>query len=186
DWCKLQASAVNPLHPSKLRAHVKDIMGQLPSRNWHYLFLGWHKNLLISCPNGLDPKCACNFNKETLGEWFEVWRQLEKYDDVLLSSFHQKDEYIMLAGALGISQDGTVEELKTRIKNYIADPMHAADITQNPCFSGLFLAVGKSCTKNPASPDHPGHPDHTHHINFRILQSSAMHQPYCQHTQHIP
>ncbi|KIK94347.1 hypothetical protein PAXRUDRAFT_143064 [Paxillus rubicundulus Ve08.2h10] len=57
-WCKLQSSAANPLHPSKLWEHVKDIMGQLPSRNWHYLFLHWHKTLLSSHPNGLDPKHA--------------------------------------------------------------------------------------------------------------------------------
>ncbi|KAF8842837.1 hypothetical protein BDN67DRAFT_1009485 [Paxillus ammoniavirescens] len=48
--------------------------------------------------------------------------------DAPLSSFRRKDEYITLAGALGISQDGTVEELKTRIKDYIADLTHAADI----------------------------------------------------------
>ncbi|KIJ13520.1 hypothetical protein PAXINDRAFT_38740, partial [Paxillus involutus ATCC 200175] len=83
DWCKLQSSAANPLHPSKLRAHVKDITGRLPSRNWHYLFLRRHKTLLISRPNGLDPKRACNFNKETVGEWFEMQRQLEeKYNGI--------------------------------------------------------------------------------------------------------
>ncbi|KAF8835973.1 hypothetical protein BDN67DRAFT_1005629 [Paxillus ammoniavirescens] len=46
----------------------------------------------------------------------------DKVFDAPLSSFRRKDEYITLAGALGISQDGTVEELKTRIKNYVADP----------------------------------------------------------------
>ncbi|KAF8834857.1 hypothetical protein BDN67DRAFT_914086, partial [Paxillus ammoniavirescens] len=104
-----------------------------------------------------------------------------------------KDEYITLAGALGISQDGTVEELKMRIKNYIADPTHAANIAQNPRFSGLFLAVGKSCMKNPSAPDRPGCPDHTHHVDFWIPQSSTTHQPYRQHRldgfyipQHIP
>ncbi|KIK93258.1 hypothetical protein PAXRUDRAFT_829146 [Paxillus rubicundulus Ve08.2h10] len=88
-----------------------------------------------------------------------------------------------LAGALGISQDGTVEELKTRIKNYIAGPTHAADIAQNPHFSGLFLAVGQSRTKNPITPDPP---DHTHHVDFGIPQSSAthVHQPYHQHGLH--
>ncbi|KIJ13527.1 hypothetical protein PAXINDRAFT_100625 [Paxillus involutus ATCC 200175] len=105
----------------------------------------------------------------------------DKVFDAPLSSFRRKDEYITLAGALGISQDGTVEELKTRIKNYIADPTHAADIAQNPRFSGLFLAVGKSRTKNPTAPDRP---DHTHHVDFGISQSSATHQPYRQHGLH--
>ncbi|KAF8837822.1 hypothetical protein BDN67DRAFT_1004716 [Paxillus ammoniavirescens] len=94
----------------------------------------------------------------------------DKVFDAPLSSFRRKDGYITLAGALSISQDGTVEELKTRIKNYIADPTHAADIAQNPRFSGLFLGVGKSRTKNPAAPDRPGRPDHTHHVDFGIPQ----------------
>ncbi|KIJ18832.1 hypothetical protein PAXINDRAFT_8206 [Paxillus involutus ATCC 200175] len=63
----------------------------------------------------------------------------DKVFDAPLSSFHWKDKYISLAGALSISQDGTVKEFKMRIKNYIADPTHAADIAQNPHFSGLFL-----------------------------------------------
>ncbi|KIK74285.1 hypothetical protein PAXRUDRAFT_20033 [Paxillus rubicundulus Ve08.2h10] len=57
-----------------------------------------------------------------------------------------EDDYITLAGALGISKDGTVEELKTRIREYLSDPSHA-DIAQNSRFAALFNASnkGKTC-----------------------------------------
>jgi len=38
-----------------------------------------------------------------------------------LSTFRRKDEFIALAGALKLSRDGTVDELKTRIKEFLAD-----------------------------------------------------------------
>ena len=59
-----------------------------------------------------------------------------------LSTFCCKDDYITLAGALGISHNGTVEELKTCIKDYLANPVNA-NIAKNPHFTTLFHAKGK-------------------------------------------
>ncbi|KAG2131399.1 uncharacterized protein EDB93DRAFT_1071080, partial [Suillus bovinus] len=54
-----------------------------------------------------------------------------------LSTLRRKDDFITLAGALKISRDGTVEELRARIKEFLADTAnrHLAD---NPRFSALF------------------------------------------------
>ena len=83
-----------------------------------------------------------------------------------LSTFRRKDDYITLAGALGISREGTVEELKTRIKDYLADPSHA-DIAQNPRFAALFQAGVKARTRLSAptqnTPSHTSEP-----LNFHI------------------
>ncbi|KAF9222756.1 hypothetical protein BS17DRAFT_837722 [Gyrodon lividus] len=78
--------------------------------------------------------------------------------DAPVSMFRRKDEYITLPGAFSISRDGTVEELKTRIKGYLADSAHAADISQNQRFSALFNTGGESRAKHPA-PNHNHQPD---------------------------
>ncbi|KIK75418.1 hypothetical protein PAXRUDRAFT_835684 [Paxillus rubicundulus Ve08.2h10] len=74
DWCKMASSSATPLHPSRLCAHVKALTGRLPSRNWHHYFLCHHNSLFITRPHGLDPKCAQNFNRETISEFFEMRR----------------------------------------------------------------------------------------------------------------
>ncbi|KAG2062863.1 hypothetical protein BDR04DRAFT_1164542 [Suillus decipiens] len=58
----------------------------------------------------------------------------------------RKDDFITLASALKISRDGTVEELRARIKEFLADAenQHFAD---NPHFSALFQ-MGKTHSKN--------------------------------------
>jgi hypothetical protein len=63
-----------------------------------------------------------------------------------LSTLRCKDNFITLAGALKISRDGTVEELRVRIKEFLADAknQHFAD---NPRFSALFQ-MGKTRSKN--------------------------------------
>ncbi|KAH7917731.1 DDE-domain-containing protein, partial [Leucogyrophana mollusca] len=70
-------------HPKMLRARVHDITGRTPGKNWHYGFLRRHSSLFMSKPRGLDPKRGQNFNKSTVGEFFEMRKQLnEKYDDI--------------------------------------------------------------------------------------------------------
>ncbi|KAG1748025.1 hypothetical protein EDD22DRAFT_958180 [Suillus occidentalis] len=71
-----------------------------------------------------------------------------------LSTLQRKDDFIMLAGALKISRDGTVDELRARIKEFLANAenRHFAD---NPCFSALFQ-TGKTCSKNSATASSTG------------------------------
>jgi hypothetical protein len=110
-----------------------------------------------------------------------------------LSTFRRKDDYITLAGALGISRDGTVEELKTRIKGYLADPSHV-DIAQNPRFSALFQVSGKTCARNPPimNNTHSQEPalnfdPMVSHLSFSIVDSPSL-QPQAirEHTQTYP
>lgn len=77
DWCKLASSSANPVHHSKLRVQVKDLTGRLPSKSWHRYFLRRHRELVTCRPQGLDPKRAKNFNRATIGEFFEMRKQLE-------------------------------------------------------------------------------------------------------------
>ncbi|KAG1731361.1 uncharacterized protein EDB91DRAFT_1306144 [Suillus paluster] len=63
-----------------------------------------------------------------------------------LSTLRRKDDFITLAGTLKILRDGTVEELRTRIKEFLAD---------NPRFAALFQ-TGKTCSKNSATASSTG------------------------------
>ncbi|KIK36289.1 hypothetical protein CY34DRAFT_109581 [Suillus luteus UH-Slu-Lm8-n1] len=71
-----------------------------------------------------------------------------------LSTFQRKDDFITLAGALKILRDGTVDELRARIKQFLADTenRHLAD---NPHFSALFQ-TGKTRSKNLATASSTG------------------------------
>ena len=91
-----------------------------------------------------------------------------------LSTFHCKDDCITLAGTLGISHDGTVEELKTCIKDYLANPANA-NSTENPHFTALFHAKGKGHALA-ALP-----PNLTDQQGFRAQHLHCLHQP----VQHI-
>ncbi|KAG1854430.1 hypothetical protein DFJ58DRAFT_618454, partial [Suillus subalutaceus] len=51
--------------------------------------------------------------------------------------YRLKDDFITIAGALGISREGTVATLILRIKEYIADPANV-HLAETPQFSALF------------------------------------------------
>ncbi|KAG1832291.1 hypothetical protein DFJ58DRAFT_671161, partial [Suillus subalutaceus] len=69
--------------------------------------------------------------------------ELKTFD--ALSTLRRKDDFIALAGALKISRDGTVEELRTRLKEFLADAanQHFAD---NPHFAALFQSPDRKNT----------------------------------------
>ncbi|KAG1839899.1 hypothetical protein DFJ58DRAFT_625296, partial [Suillus subalutaceus] len=67
----------------------------------------------------------------------QIERDIELKTFDALSTLRCKDDFIAVAGALKISRDRTVEELRTRIKEFLADAanQHFAD---NPRFAALF------------------------------------------------
>lgn len=66
-----------------------------------------------------------------------------------LSSYRLKDDFIAIAGALGLSREGTIATLTSRIKEYIADPPNA-HLADNPRFSALF-GNGRTRARNATS-----------------------------------
>ena len=78
-WCKEILSSAKPLHPLELQAQVKDVIGKLPSKDWHQHFLNHSKSdLCLGHPKGLDSKWARNFNKVSVTEFFDMQKQLEE------------------------------------------------------------------------------------------------------------
>ena len=72
-----------PLHPKTLRAHIFEISGQLPGKNWHQHFLNRHKELHLAKPNDLDPKRARNFNKTSVTDYFTKRQELhDRFGDI--------------------------------------------------------------------------------------------------------
>lgn len=93
DWCNLNSSMAKPLHPKQLHARVFDLTGHYPGHNWHYAFLRRHPALRMLKPRGLDPKHSQNFNKATIGEFFDMRKQLEvKYKGILPEHHWNMDE----------------------------------------------------------------------------------------------
>ena len=72
-WCKEASLFAKPLHPLELQAQVKDVIGKLPSKNWHQHFLNHSKSdLHLGRPNRLGSKQACNCNKANVTEFFDM------------------------------------------------------------------------------------------------------------------
>ncbi|KAG6373119.1 hypothetical protein JVT61DRAFT_6721 [Boletus reticuloceps] len=84
-----------------------------------------------------------------------------------LSTLRCKDDFITLAGALGISHDGTIEELRNRIKNYIRDPANV-DIANNPRFVALFHGSGRAVTRITATTAASAHNHSNPHPDFSV------------------
>ena len=109
-----------------------------------------------------------------------------------LSTFRRKDDFITLAGALKLPRDGTVDELKTRIKEFLADTTKSQHFADNPRFTALFQA-GKACSKTSAAstsafsvqvsgnPMFTPIPQHSFNSNLQTrYQPQLMNQPYHQ------
>ncbi|KAG1872497.1 hypothetical protein DFJ58DRAFT_722434 [Suillus subalutaceus] len=68
----------------------------------------------------------------------QIERDIESKTFDALSTLRRKDDhFIALAGALKISRDGTVEELRTRLKEFLADAANQ-HFAYNPRFAALF------------------------------------------------
>ncbi|KIL54744.1 hypothetical protein M378DRAFT_91977 [Amanita muscaria Koide BX008] len=65
-----------------------------------------------------------------------------------LTSYKKKDELLSIAGALQISDKGTIPELLNRIRQHME--LHP-ELRENPCFAGLFQTPGARGRRNPAT-----------------------------------
>ncbi|KIL65352.1 hypothetical protein M378DRAFT_77093, partial [Amanita muscaria Koide BX008] len=65
-----------------------------------------------------------------------------------LTSYKKKDELLSIAGALQISDKGTIPELLNRIRQHME--LHP-ELRENPRFAGLFQTPGARGRRNPAT-----------------------------------
>ncbi|KAG1836965.1 hypothetical protein F4604DRAFT_1601997, partial [Suillus subluteus] len=77
DWCHHNSDSATPLHPHKLCAQIFKMVKAYPGKNWVCRFLSHHMDILVAKPRGLDPKCAQNFNKATITEYFDMCKTLD-------------------------------------------------------------------------------------------------------------
>ncbi|KAG6875154.1 hypothetical protein C0992_004960 [Termitomyces sp. T32_za158] len=75
--------------------------------------------------------------------------------DLPISSYKKKEEYKILAMALELGMDGTVQQLTQQIKEHLAN--HCEESQKTPCFAGLFIS--RRCQKDKAAESGPSSHD---------------------------
>ncbi|KAG1902383.1 uncharacterized protein F5891DRAFT_919298, partial [Suillus fuscotomentosus] len=77
DWCHLNSSFTTPLHAHAFRTRVFEICHRRPGHNWVRHFICRHPCLVMAKPRGLDPKRAQNFNRKTVGDYFNMRKEVD-------------------------------------------------------------------------------------------------------------
>ncbi|KAF5337848.1 hypothetical protein D9611_015117 [Ephemerocybe angulata] len=67
-------------------------------------------------------------------------------------SSYKRDDWVVLARALGVSDSGNMKEVSTRVRDYISE--HREELSENPRFSGLNLVSGGR--RQPVTPEDQG------------------------------
>ena len=66
DWVGHHAVTAKPFDSINIWRIAYDMMGVVPSKNWHQHFENRHPEIASSKPSNLDPKCAQNFNQANI------------------------------------------------------------------------------------------------------------------------
>jgi hypothetical protein len=79
DWCRQSERAQEscPWTPQELHARAHEISGKTISRKWHTKFEKRHREILKARPAKLDPKRAQNFNKASIGDFYDKYGHSE-------------------------------------------------------------------------------------------------------------
>lgn len=118
DWMGHQALSARPLSRRALHAHVADLAGRPPGKDWCLRFELRHRDeLLTARPSGLDPKRAQNFNRTAVQSLASIRRQIEvEYGPIPPEHDWNADEKgIQLGG--GRKRDGAVYYFMRSQKN---------------------------------------------------------------------
>jgi hypothetical protein len=95
---------LQPLHHQKFHAQIVEMVNVYPSKNWVCCFISPHADITVVKSYGLDPKCAQNFNKSTITEYFNMHKALDdKHNGISLEHNWNVDEkwYQMGGGQKG-------------------------------------------------------------------------------------
>ena len=63
-----------------------------PSRNWIYLFLKRHPNIVLSTASGLDPKRAKAFNRPVVNRYFNEFAEIVQTHGIPIENVYNMDE----------------------------------------------------------------------------------------------
>jgi hypothetical protein len=93
-WIKHLGSTGRPIckQTIKQRAQILHPAQKRPSRNWVYLFLQRHPDIVLSSPCGLDPKRAKAFNHPVVNHYFDELIALVEALGIPIENIYNMDE----------------------------------------------------------------------------------------------
>src|SRR6266852_4228567 len=93
-WIIHLGSTGHPLCKWTIKAQAQHLHpeNKKPSRNWIYLFLKRHPNIVLSTPCGLDPKRAKAFNCPVINRYFDELTSLIESMGIPIENIYNMDE----------------------------------------------------------------------------------------------
>lgn len=93
-WIIHLGSTGRPLCKRTIKARAQHLHpeNKKPSRNWIYLFLKRHPNIVLSTPCGLDPKRAKAFNCPVINRYFDELTSLIESMGIPIENIYNMDE----------------------------------------------------------------------------------------------
>ena len=93
-WIVHLGSTGHPLCKRTVRIRAQHLHpdNKKPSRNWIYLFLKRHPDIILSAASGLDPKRAKAFNRPVVNRYFDQLTHLVESFDIPIGNIYNMDE----------------------------------------------------------------------------------------------
>jgi hypothetical protein len=93
-WIVHLGSTGRPLCKRTIRVRAQHLHPETkkPSRNWIYLFLKRHPEIVLFSASGLDPKCAKAFNCPVVNRYFDQLTSLVKSWGIPIGNIYNMDE----------------------------------------------------------------------------------------------
>jgi len=93
-WITHLGSTGRPLCKRTIRIRAQHLHpdNKRPSRNWIYLFLKRHPDIVLSTPCGFDPKRAKAFNRPVVSRYFDELTKLAESLGIPLQNIYNMDE----------------------------------------------------------------------------------------------
>ena len=92
DWVIFLSDTSHPLNKWSIWMKAQALCRTKPSDKWTRGFLGWHPEIKLGRPSGLDPKHAQAFNKSTIHKHFCKLHQLIQKHDIPVENMYNMDE----------------------------------------------------------------------------------------------
>lgn len=93
DWAENEADMGKPMDMRDIRSFASQLAGKVAGKNWARRMVGRHPGLLTTKPVKLDPKCAKNFNKPVIQDFFDKLESLfSTYGEIPAEHIWNMDE----------------------------------------------------------------------------------------------
>ena len=155
DWCILRGSMGEPWSAAELCNEATAISGKEVGNQWHRSFEKRHPEIQSAKTSKLNPKRAKHFNETIIGEYFDLWEELDaKYGGIPPEHIYNMDEKGIQMGGGRKKSSKKFYFLKSQKHRYRIRSDNLELVTILECISASGEVVPPAfCLQNGAAPD---------------------------------